>query len=78
LDSRQLTENADYTGPHNPAMGIRFPLDKTLFFSPRRTYQVWNPQTLLVQWTQMSLSPGIRRPQLEADEANHSPPNSNW
>jgi len=83
LDSRQLTEYADYTGLYNRARGIRFPLDSKDYSFPHCVrISSGTHRTPLRAWTQMSLSLGIRWPGREADEADHSPPTtvgvSNW
>jgi len=85
LDSRKLTDYADYTGLYNRASGIRFPLDSKDYSFPHGVRIISGAHRNLPHPSvhgDMSFSLGVRRPERKADEPDHSPPTtvgvSNW
>jgi hypothetical protein len=60
-------------GLDDQGVGVRVPVESSIFCSPRRPEPVLGPTQPPIQWIPGVLSPGVKWPGREAD---HSPPTS--
>jgi hypothetical protein len=55
---------------HGRGVGVRVPVGTRIFSSPRRPDRFWGSTQPPIQWVPLDPSPGVKRPEREANQSS--------